>query len=177
MAQAPPVSKYAAQFRKSDGVVVSLWRGSGNKGLPPETADIGIKELTEVEHKRMHSQGLTHPGGGDPVNKVVGNNVVLQSDPRRKLRFTPSRVDAGVGDAVPNVTVTALNPGGNPDPSFNGALRIALDDGKVLRLDFVNGVASLPVTSLNSYERRIDNSREFTVEAPLEVRIDTVNLS
>ena len=175
MAQAPV--KFAAQFNKSDGEIVALWRGSAARGLPQETAEIGIKELTEAEHSSMNTEGLRHEGGSDPTNKVIGGAIVPQADSRRTIRFTPALVVAAVGDAVPNITVTALTPGGVVDPAFNGTLRVQLGESKILRMDFVNGIASLPVTSFNSYARRIDNVEEFKVEAPLEVRIDTVDLS
>lgn len=176
MAQAPRQVKYAVQFTKSDGVIVALWRGSAARGLPQETVDIGIKELTEAEYVSMNSGGLRHEGGSEATAKILGGAIVPQTDSRRIIRFTPTLVVAAVGDVVPNVVVTALV-GENTDPTFNGTLRVPLDEGKILRMDFVNGVASLPVTSLNSYSRKISSVEEFRVEQPLEVRIDTVDLS
>lgn len=106
-----------------------------------------------------------------------GTQVVIPPDTRPVIRVTsPAEVDADLGVAVIDadgvdtavITITKLNDQGNRQASFNRVVRIMLG-GRLVKLDFVNGVATKNFKSNSYKELEIRSNPRFKVETPFVI--------
>lgn len=147
------------------------------------TAPAGTLECTKAQAAEFRDAGPYLPGGDATAYRFtfVGGVLSEVTDGRPRVTWgDPGGVgtvdgegnvalNLDEGDAEPNVSLTLPGTATRTD-------RIKLDNGQTLKLDFVNGVATIPVRADAARRLVITKSDTFRMANRLTVRVNAVKL-
>lgn len=143
-----------------DGYVIGLRFGPG-------TAAASERQLTDAEAASIKS-GLRHPAGGWRW-RFVADALAEVPDDRPVLVFTPSVVDARVGDSPVGVLAKVYAADGTTPLAFTGEREIETSAG-TLALSFSGGEATITVPTSRALEATIASQSQFRTDG-LRVRV------
>lgn len=155
---------FYAKVRKVDSLVTGLSILDPSQAVNwPPGADEDLVEITEAQYNTARSTGLVWEGSSFPRYKWVDPDFVGEPDPRPTVTFTPTTIDAEVGDIE---TVQIDHSGG-----LNGTIEFTLA-GVPTRLDFVSGTATgVAVNTTKPRTYTVGPQQAFQVVAKLVVTI------
>lgn len=162
------------RYRVSDGFVIGTWRGRvrGDEDLPADT-DPALEslEISLEQYETLASNGLRY--GSEFRFKVVAEEVVEQSDPRPRLRFTPADLRVAVGSPPPTVAVALLDRAGRV-VTTTGTLDVTIL-GSPVSLDLVSGVGSLTIPTVEAKAVTVGDGPDYSVERALQITVFSPN--
>lgn len=153
------------------GEVVGWVRSGKATSLPPAPPG---RELVEADDAMIAqyeslSDQLRAARRSARVRRV-GGVLSVPEDTRHRVRVEVDKtfVSADGTDMV-TLTITALRPDGTPRTAFTSTVDFETLGGRVLRLDFVNGVATKTVKMPASGRFRIASNDQVAVESEVEI--------
>ena len=153
---------FYAQVRKADSLVVSVTTLTAQQAAKfPSDADTSLVEITEAEHATAQ-QGTTHEGSIIPKWSWNGTKFVNNADTRPVVTFTPTEIKAEV-DEVVSVGIAFSN-------SITGLREFTLA-GVPMRIDFLNGAATVQIDTSRPGVFTVRSERNYKVAVPLQVTV------
>lgn len=158
---------FYAEVRKTDQMVVATTSMTAAQFANfPADADVSLIEITETQYDNIRNNFKYH---GSDIFKFRwdGTKFVSNPDTRPVVTFTPTEVKAELGEVV-TVEIAHSNAG-------TGLREFSLA-GLPIRMDFVDGKATVTIDTDQPGEFSIGNTTKFRVSAPLQVTVFTRKL-
>ena len=165
------------QYKISDGLICASTGVPGTDGpgtLPSSDPDYAYIRVTDVESS-LHDSMPVYPDGGSQAWKMENGKMVSNPDIRPILSAFPISIDVSIGDTSPEIVFTRTIDG-LIDSSYNEILYAPLQDSRLLKLTFLNGISSIFVSTQESKYQSISSNKNFILINPLTIHISTNTL-
>lgn len=148
------------------------WTRSGKaKELPPAPEGVELVEASDADIAEY--EALSHQARTERRSvrvRRVGGVLSLPADARHRVRIEVDKTSVRADNIEPvTVTVTALKPDGTVRAAFTRTVDFETMGGRVIRLDFVNGVATRQIRMPVSGRFRIQSNDDLALEADVEI--------
>lgn len=131
------------------------------KGPTPPPGHVAV---SETDYQTVQNGGLRIQGTDKLRWKYINGELEEQPDTRPTGVWSQTSIDADVGAAVVQVTLTL-------SPPVNGSRIFEFTSGHRLRLNFVAGVATLDLPTSKPFEAFLVSSPQVRLTNELRVRV------
>lgn len=140
---------YLAKVETATDNIVQLWSGTQAQA-DAFVAPTGTRKqtLNQTEWDTIKAQGqLTYPNGDPKWQYPVGGPLTLIQDARFGLGFSTATLEVlqGGSNSTTDVDIQVYDADDNPITPSN-TIYLVTSDGKWIKLDFTNGVATLTIS-------------------------------
>lgn len=152
------------------GDVRGWTRSSKATALPPSPAGVSLVEATDAqiaEYETLHRQVQ---GERRSVRvQMLGGALSVPVDTRQRARVEADKTTVVGGADIITLTITALKDDGSVRTGLTKQVDFETLGGRIIRLDFVNGVAIKQINMPASGRFRIQSNDVIAVEAEVEI--------
>lgn len=159
------------EIDSTTGEILGWVRSGKAKALPPAPPGRELVEADDAMVAQYEALAEQLRASRRSVRvRRVGGVLSVPDDTRHRVRVEVDKTFVrAVGTDMVTLTITALRPDGTPRTAFTRTVDFETLGGRVLRLDFVNGVATKTVKMPASGRFRIGSNDQVSVESDVEI--------